>query len=98
MRHLLRLWFYLSPGLYSFTMLEDTGFFQRNPILLDLAALNPFAVLFEAYRSVIYGTAQTGPMMPDWIGLGVLLAVSVAFVGVAIVVFKRLEPTFAKVL
>lgn len=98
MRHLLRLWFYLSPGLYSFTMLEDTGFFRRNPVLLDLASLNPFAVLFEAYRSVIYGTQESGPVMPDWVGLGVLLAVSIGFVAVAVVVFKRLEPTFAKVL
>jgi lipopolysaccharide transport system permease protein len=98
MRHLLRLWFYLSPGLYSFAMLEDSGFFREHPLLLDLAALNPFAILFEAYRSVIYGTPATGPAMPEWGALATLLLVSVGFVAVAAVVFKRLEPTFAKVL
>jgi ABC-type polysaccharide/polyol phosphate export permease len=98
MRHLLRLWFYLSPGLYSLAMLEDVPFVQRNPVLLTLASLNPFAVLFEAYRSVIYGTPEGPPVMPDWAALGVLLLVSIGFVAVATVVFKRLEPTFAKVL
>lgn len=98
MRHLLRLWFYLSPGLYSLAMLEDVPFVERNPVLLTLASLNPFAVLFEAYRSVIYGTPEGPPVMPDWAALGVLLLVSIGFVAVATVVFKRLEPTFAKVL
>jgi lipopolysaccharide transport system permease protein len=98
MRHLLRLWFYLSPGLYSLAMLEDVPFFQENPVLITLASLNPFAVLFEAYRSVIYGTPDGPPVMPDWTALGILLVVSIGFVAVATVVFKRLEPTFAKVL
>lgn len=98
MRHVLRLWFYLSPGLYSFAMLEQVGLFQRNPILLDLAALNPFAVLFEAYRSVIYGTIDGGPTMPNWGALAALAIVSLAFVALATAVFKRLEPNFAKVL
>ena len=98
MRHVLRLWFYLSPGLYSLSMLDEVTLFRENPLLVTLASVNPFAVLFEAYRSVIYGTLEGGPVMPDWLALGVLLAVSVGFVAVATVVFKRLEPTFAKVL
>lgn len=98
MRHVLRLWFYLSPGLYSLSMLDEVPLFRDNPLLVTLASVNPFAVLFEAYRSVIYGTLEGGPAMPDWLALGVLLAVSVGFVAVATVVFKRLEPTFAKVL
>ncbi len=98
MRHLLRLWFYLSPGLYSLAMLEEVPFFQENPVLITLASLNPFAILFEAYRSVIYGTPDGPPVMPDWAALGILLVVSIGFVAVATVVFKRLEPTFAKVL
>jgi len=98
MRHLLRLWFYLSPGLYSLAMLEEVPFFQENPVLVTLASLNPFAVLFEAYRSVIYGTPDGPPVMPDWAALGILLVISIGFVAVATVVFKRLEPTFAKVL
>ena len=98
MRHVLRLWFYLSPGLYSLSMLDEVSFFRENPVLVTLASANPFAILFEAYRSVIYGTLDGGPVMPDWAGLGALMLVSLGFVAVATVVFKRLEPTFAKVL
>jgi ABC-type polysaccharide/polyol phosphate export permease len=55
-RHLLRLWFYLSPGLYALSHLDSIGLVQDHPILKTLAAVNPFAVLFEAYRGVIYGS------------------------------------------
>src|SRR5262245_12275842 len=58
MRHLLRLWFYLSPALYSIERLENTHFFQENPILLSIAKANPFAILFESYRAVIYGSPE----------------------------------------
>jgi len=98
MRHVLRLWFYLSPGLYSLTMLDEVPLFRENPVLVTLASANPFAILFEAYRAVIYGTLDGGPVMPDWAALAALTLVSIGFVAMATVVFKRLEPTFAKVL
>lgn len=98
MRHLLRLWFYLSPGLYSLAMLDDVALFDDMPWLHAIVATNPFAILFEAYRSVIYGTVDGPPVAPDWLSLAVLLAISTAFVAGATVLFKRLEPTFAKVL
>lgn len=98
-RHVLRLWFYLSPGLYSLTVLEQVRLLDDLPILRTILLLNPFAILFEAYRAVIWGTAPDGPpAMPDWIGLGALTLVSIAFLAVATIVFKRLEPNFAKVL
>jgi ABC-type polysaccharide/polyol phosphate export permease len=56
-------------------------------------ALNPFYVLFNAYRAVIFDGRP-----PDWVGLGVLLLVSIGLLGIATVFFKRLEPSFAKVL
>lgn len=98
MRHLLRLWFYLSPGLYSLSMLDDVALFDDMPWLRDIVATNPFAILFEAYRSVIYGTVDGPPVAPDWLSLAVLLVISTALVAMATVLFKRLEPTFAKVL
>ena len=98
MRHLLRLWFYLSPGLYSLSMLDDVPLFDDYPWLHAIVAANPFAILFEAYRSVIYGTVDGPPVAPDWPSLAVLLVISSAFVAGATVLFKRLEPTFAKVL
>jgi lipopolysaccharide transport system permease protein len=103
-RHVLRLWWFLSPGLYSINQLENAGLFKSYPLLRQIALLNPFAILFDAYRSVIYGveatatSAGSGPTMPNWASLGGLLLVSVVLVAIAVVVFKRLEPNFAKVL
>ena len=96
-RHLLRLWWYLSPGLYALSHLEGIALFD-NPVLRFIAHANPFAVLFEAYRSVIYGTPDGPPVAPDWSSLAILLVASTIFLAVSAVVFKRLEPTFAKVL
>jgi len=98
--HGLRLWWFLSPGLYSLEMVRQTEVGQNNPIIPTLAGLNPFAVLFESYRAVIYGhgSGVGGPHPPDVVSLLVLLAGSIVFLGVAVVLFKRVEPEFAKVL
>ena len=98
LRHILRLWFYLSPALYSLTRLSDTQFFQDNPILLDIARANPFAILFESYRAVIYGTPEGGTLLPNWTALGALLLGSIVLLGLTTILFKRLEPSFAKVM
>jgi ABC-type polysaccharide/polyol phosphate export permease len=97
--HALRLWWFLSPGLYSLSQLQEIRMIQDHPWLAFLAGLNPFAVLFEAYRAVIYGTPDGGgPHVPDLAALGILLLASTAFLGLCIVFFKRVEPDFAKVL
>lgn len=100
-RHLLRLWFYLSPALYGPVTIANLG--ERHPELYQLMQLNPFFALFTAYRSVIYGveTANGGslpPTTPDWASLGIVLAVSLVLLVLATMAFKRIEPTFAKVL
>jgi ABC-type polysaccharide/polyol phosphate export permease len=79
-------------------MIQDAPVFTNNPALLRIFELNPFAVLFESYRAVIYGDPVTGPHMPDWVALGWLAAGSVLLIAFGCVVFKRLEPMFAKVL
>jgi ABC-type polysaccharide/polyol phosphate export permease len=97
--HGLRLWWFMSPGLYSLVALEDLSVIKDHPALRSLAGLNPFAVLFEAYRAVIYGSPDGGPPHPpDFVALGFLLVGSLAFLAVCIVFFKRVEPDFAKVL
>ena len=98
LRHVLRLWFYLSPALYSMAVLDGSATFQQNPILRTIAHANPFAVLFESYRAVIYGQPEGAPHAPDWLSLLVLLGASVVLVAIGAIVFKRLEPTYAKVL
>jgi ABC-type polysaccharide/polyol phosphate export permease len=86
--HVLRLWFYLSPALYSRDMFE-----KAHPAAAAILAYNPFAVLFESYRAVTYGTSA-----PNWIGLALLLAASLVMLSVAIYLFKRVEPAFARIL
>ena len=98
LRHFLRLWFYLSPALYSMAVLDASATFQQNPLLRTLAHANPFAILFESYRAVIYGQPDGVPHAPDWLALTALLAASVVLTAIGAIVFKRLEPTFAKVL
>lgn len=97
--HSLRLWWFMSPGLYSLASLQDLSIIQQNPVIGVLAGFNPFAVLFEAYRAVIYGTPDGGlPVPPDIVALAFLLLGSVVFLGLCIIFFKRVEPDFAKVL
>jgi ABC-type polysaccharide/polyol phosphate export permease len=100
--HLLRLWWFLSPSLYSLQMLDDYRFVREHPIVGTLAHLNPFAILFDAYRGVIYGSSVSpyAPPSggPDLVNLAGLLIASVVLVAVSAVFFKRLEPEFAKVL
>ena len=97
--HVLRLWWFLSPGLYSLSDLMDHNIVRANPIIGIVAGMNPFAVLFEAYRAVIYGSPDGGPPhLPDFAALGWLLLGSLVFLGLCVVLFKRAEPDFAKVL
>jgi ABC-type polysaccharide/polyol phosphate export permease len=98
--HGLRLWWFLSPGLYALEAVRQTALVQEHPIIGTLAGFNPFAVLFEAYRAVIYGAANgiDPPHPPDVVSLLFLLAGSLVFLGIAVVLFKRVEPEFAKVL
>jgi ABC-type polysaccharide/polyol phosphate export permease len=90
-RHLLRLWFYLSPALYAASKIDEIA--AKGGVISTLFNLNPWTTLFESYRNVIfYDTA------PLWGPLLFVLAASTVLLGIAVVFFKRLEPSFAKVL
>jgi ABC-type polysaccharide/polyol phosphate export permease len=88
-RHALRLWFYLSPALYSFDEVASKG----GGLVGTVLSFNPWTALFESYRDVIYDGTQ-----PTWGWLGILLVVSLVLLAFAILVFKRVEPSFAKIL
>jgi len=92
-RHAMRLWFYLSPGLYAITELQAAGERLRVPLIQHILLWNPFAILFTAYRSVIYDRTT-----PDWGALAALLVASLILLMLATLLFKRAEPAFAKVL
>jgi ABC-type polysaccharide/polyol phosphate export permease len=90
-RHVLRLWFYLSPALYGADTVASVG--KSHPTIEHVMKLNPFYTILESYRNAIYdGT------VPDLVGLALVLAVSVVLLVLATMFFKRLEPAFAKVL
>jgi ABC-type polysaccharide/polyol phosphate export permease len=90
-RHALRLWFYLSPGLYGAATLSTLA--VNHKLFIELMSFNPFFALFNAYRSVIYDGRP-----PDWTSLSVLLLGSFGLLFLTTILFKRVEPSFAKVL
>ncbi len=97
--HVLRLWWFLSPGLYSLASLDQIKVFRDHAWLTTLANANPFAILFEAYRSVIYGTTTSPPSgPPNMASLVALFVGSLILLALTTIVFKRLEPNFAKVI
>ncbi|MFL5680051.1 MAG: ABC transporter permease [Chloroflexota bacterium] len=89
LRHILRLWFYLSPALYSLPEATNGG---GSPFRV-LLKLNPFGPLFESYRAVIYSETA-----PDWRGLLIVLLASFVLLAFSLSVFKRVEPAFARIL
>jgi lipopolysaccharide transport system permease protein/teichoic acid transport system permease protein len=90
--HALRLWFYLSPGLYSLDQLPE-GWVRT------ILSLNPMAPILESYRRIIWGTDSVPHgVAPLWAGLAVVLVVSLVLSALTIVGFKRAEPAFARIL
>ena len=92
-RHLLRFWFYLSPVLYSADLVLNSSFAKEHHWFRVLYNLNPWTHLLTSYRNLTYYD-----LPPDWPGLFAVLIVSVVLLAGAILMFKRVEPTFAKVL
>lgn len=90
-RHGLRLAFYLSPALFSFERIQEL--LAPYPPANLLLELNPMAWIITGYRDILYeGRA------PDWIALAVVGLASVPFIFLSIYVFRRLAPSFVKVL
>lgn len=85
MRFTVRIWFYLSPGLYAV---------ERVPLRFrDLYMLNPFAPIFTSYRDVImYG--QT----PEWGWLAIAALMALATLTVGFLFFIWREGNLAKVI
>lgn len=90
-RHILRLWFYLSPALYGVDLIVQLS--EKYPLVGLVMLLNPFTTLFTAYRAAIYDGVS-----PDWASLAILSVASILLLLVATWYFKRVEPAFAKVL
>jgi ABC-type polysaccharide/polyol phosphate export permease len=90
-RHVMRFWFFLSPTLYGIEQVAQIA--DTYPIANVWFQINPWTYLLGSYRNVVYyGEA------PMWGGLLVIAAGSIVLGAMAILLFKRLEPAFAKVL
>ena len=90
-RHVLRFWFFLSPTLYGIE--EVTAIAEKYPIAQVWFTINPWTYLIGSYRNVIYNGEA-----PMWGGLLVVTGASLVMGALAILLFKRVEPAFAKVL
>jgi ABC-type polysaccharide/polyol phosphate export permease len=76
--HVLRMWYFLSPGLYSLSMIPE----RFRPWF----RLNPFCGLMESYRAVVMdGTA------PPWDDLGVAALVGVLAMAFGYFLFRVYE-------
>ena len=95
MRHAMRFWFYLSPTLYGIDQIHRITADKPvlGPIIDFWYAINPFTYLLGAYRAAIYEGVS-----PHWTALGILLLVSLVLLALSVLLFKRVEPSFAKVL
>jgi ABC-type polysaccharide/polyol phosphate export permease len=90
-RHILRLWFYLSPALYGAETIATLD--ATQPAAATAMRLNPFFTILESYRDAIYYERA-----PDFVLLGIVFGASLILLIVGTIFFKRLEPSFAKVL
>ena len=95
MTHILRIVWYLSPGLYTVTRVlkvEYKGFLQLDwADFRSIYLLNPFAHLMEGYRDcIMYGN------VPDLGGIGFALGLGVVAVALGLWVFQNQERKFAK--
>jgi ABC-type polysaccharide/polyol phosphate export permease len=95
--HLLRLGFYLSPGLFGVDLVQDglSGKFGEvwGERLYYLYMLNPFAVIIAGYREALfYGTF----MAPGW--WGVLLVETVLFLWLGYLIYQHYDRRVIKFL
>jgi len=89
--HALRIAFYISPALFSYDRILEI--LEKRPPARLLLDLNPMAWILTAYRDIFYEGRSA-----DWGALlGVALA-SIPFTLVSIYLFRRMAPSFPKVL
>ena len=118
--HFMRLLFWVSPILWSFSAVRGRGARLQDGLLdvdatlglppgtlFAILSYNPIAVLLDTYRQVIYGTVVpievdprgwTEATPPDFGLLAAILVAGFVIIVIGTLVFKRLEPAFAKVL
>jgi lipopolysaccharide transport system permease protein len=82
---LIQIWMYATPVVYPLAIVPE----QWRPIY----SLNPMVGLVEAFRWSVLGTGQ-----PDVIAIGIGGTVTILLLGIAVVLFRRAERSFADVI
>ena len=99
--HVLRLWWFLSPGLYSLAALDDLRIFKEHPALRTLAGCepvrDPVRGLPEGHLRDADDGTRRGPAELRLAG-GPARREPRSSSALTTIVFKRLEPNFAKVI
>lgn len=86
---LLTAWFFMSPAMYSLSMVE--GILHAKPVLMKLYMLNPMACIITGYRALILpGVAF--PTMDIAASVGVLVLLFLIF---SYFLFQKLQRNFA---
>jgi ABC-type polysaccharide/polyol phosphate export permease len=81
--HLLRMWYFLSPGLYSIDRVPES--------LQPVFRLNPFCELMTSYRDIIMWGR-----MPSWFDLGYAFGIGLVSLLTGYLVFRRYEGRFVQ--
>ena len=81
--HILRMWYFLSPGLYSIELIPEE--------YRSIFRLNPFCELMTSYRDILMKGR-----MPDWYDLGYALGIGLFSCLLGYFVFKRYEGRFVQ--
>ncbi|HEX8949431.1 MAG TPA: ABC transporter permease [Dissulfurispiraceae bacterium] len=81
---LIQLWMYATPVVYPMSIVPARWRW--------VVSLNPLAGLIESYRSALLGRPF------DWVSIGVSFAISVAFLIIGLVYFRKAEKRFADII
>ncbi len=81
--HLLRMWYFMSPGLYSIDIVPER--YQ------SLYRLNPFCELMTSYRDILMWGR-----MPGWYDLGYALVIGLFTCAFGYLFFRRMEGRFVQ--
>jgi len=83
--------FFMTPVMYSYAMVEQITTSYNLPILAEIYMANPMAVIISAYRALILPDAVFPLGMGTYIGAGITLI----FVFPAYHLFKKLQSNFS---
>lgn len=83
--------FFITPVMYSLSLVEDFAKAHHLPVIAELYMLNPMAVIITAYRALILPDVA----FPLGSGVAAGLVIAVIFTAVAYRMFQKLQKNFS---